>query len=369
MACSRNIKGVNVDNLSTRRGPGPAGLVVAAFSLLAFSGPAAGDTVHCVSAESYKHVRVVGFDNAKLEFLDRSGKRTTVRWDQVAAIRLDGHEQLNRAEQYLVADQYEAAGRYYRRALERTKRGWVRAWIDSRLVNVSARQGQAAAMAEAYCRLADSHPRWAIQVTADVEVPSRAGDRWAEAVSILEAQEKRQSRAAVREALRKFRVRLQRALGQAGRSDAAELRSQRNEGLPVQAGAKGPPPLRGTAFDRWASECLKAGESEKVFSAVRQRLGEAHGADLPQLLYWRGRAHHAAGDFESAALDYLRVAIEFPGSREAPLGLFHAARCLRRTGQAKAGRRLLEELARRYGGRTDAETARVVQAARAAAQR
>ncbi len=319
------------------------------------------DTVHCKSAITHKSVRIIDFKNGKLQLLDRTGQRITLAFNQIANIRMDGLAALNKAEQNLAAGHVSAARRYYQTALAGADRTWLKVWIYVRLINLHVQSGNLEQMARDYCVLAGLAPRWASKAVPNLaRLGARHSGQAAMAVSILQQAEGREKQLLVRQCLRKVRLRLSKSLGT--RQIPRSLTGQ-GAGTSGKDGGVG----RRATFDSWAADNLQGGNWQAVLNTVKRRYKTCMPGQLPQLLYWRGRAMYVRDDVQSAMLDYLRVAIEFPASKYAPRGLYRAGRCLLEDNQQQAAKGLFKELLDNYGqdtGQIDQELDRILQSAR-----
>ncbi len=319
------------------------------------------DTVHCKSAVTHKAVRIIDFKNGKLQLLDRTGQRITLGLNRIANIRVDGLAALNKAEQNLAIGQASAAGQYYPTALAGADRTWLRIWIYTRLINLHVQSGNLEQMARDYCVLAGLAPRWASKAVPNLaRLGARDSDQVTMAISILQQAEGREKALLVRQCLRKVRLRLAKSLGT--RQIPASVTGQ-GAGTGGMGGGVG----RRATFDSWAFDNLQNGNWRAVLNTVKRRYSTCLPGQLPQLLYWRGRAMYIKDDVQSAMLDYLRVAIEFPVSKYAPRGLYRAGRCLLEDNQQQAAKGLFNELLDNYGqdtGQVDQELDRILQSAR-----
>ena len=82
------------------------------------------------------------------------------------------------------------------------------------------------------------------------------------------------------------------------------------------------------------------------------------------MFYWRGRAELGGGDFDHAALSFLRVAIEFPTSSYVPEALFYAAQAAEQAGRSGYARSIRSELIDTFNSSNDYRVIQLVEQAR-----
>jgi len=379
---------MNINAIETLRPQKTLWLALIASAVLLQSSICPADTIHCKSARTHKDVRIVDFRNGSLMALDRIGQRINVDWNQIAVIKVDGVDNLNLAERSLAADRMQQAQQYYQKFLAGKTRTWQRIWANARLLNLHAQAGRLEEMARNYCTLVAAVPRWAIKLTPNVTTLATHDRSAAKAIVLLREAEKAQQESLARQSVRKLRVRMEKFFGQAPTTPVKE-EPQQAQPIEIPEPAAPPPqqppptvtppqptvtppnqPYQRTAvsyglpFDKWAAENLKVNNAQAVLSAVNEKLPTAMRGRLPQLLFWRGRVVYAQDKLRLAALDFMRVVIEFPTSEYTAAAMYYAARCLLEDGQKRPANDLLNNLLEDYAENGDQRTRNILRAAR-----
>jgi len=331
--------------------------IAALLMVLVAAGSASADTVLTRKAQSVRHVKIVEFDRARLTVMDsQSGQRSQIDFADVYLVRVDGRAELNEAEKLLSLKKYDEAVAAYREALGFAGGGWEGAWVRVRLVNLLARGGKLDEAAELIVRLAEDIPEWLIQVLPTRgEIPSDEKAMGAATATLVAARNKAGS-AETRQALSRVLERL--GINQPNLADRKKVVREVTESELLNFRRPG------AWLDQWAAEQLEAGKADQLLATTETLFAAAVRADLPGILHWRGRGLSAAGRFDGAALELLRVAVEFPQSPYAAGSLFYAAEALDQGSRQVFAKAVREELVRRFGDSTEAAVAEMVDGAR-----
>lgn len=312
-----------------------------------------GDTVLTRQAKSIRDVTVVGFNQARLEVVDKgTGQRQTIDFDQIASIRVDGKSVLNRAETFLTLKKRREAIDAYRVALTKSPGAWEHTWIQVRLFRLLAQTGQIESAADVYVDLAERVGEWVMQVApARNEIPAERAALQKAAATLVEARKVSGSTPS-RQALTKFLERLgyDQPTWQPADPNVVEM----TEADLIRLHRPG------TWLDTWAEKQAKARQYDRIAKMTDTLFTHAVRADMPVILYWRGRAHLALKQYDPAALELLRVAIEFPTSPYAPYGLYHAADAMSKANRALYAKTAREELIARYANSRDVVVSQLV---------
>ncbi len=328
--------------------------------LLSITISAFADTVHLRSADSsIRQVKIISFRQARVEAIDtKTGQRRFIDFGEIALVRVDGQPELNEAEKWGTAKQYDQAAGAYQKALKKSsgKGSWIPVWTKARLMNLYAALGQADRMVEMYVDLARQIPDWVIQV-APARKDIKVSDSQLElaARNLLQARDESGS-GKVREALGKFYQRLNRDRKLPPAKDTKAM------GLAETDLEKFDQP--GPWLDSWAEEKIKSGSADSVLRVTQRLYFSSLRRNLPAVFYWQGRGHAAKGEYDLAALDLLETAIEFPSSSYAPPALFWAARAAAETGRYDYARKLRLELIDNFSGSNDYTVIQLVEKAR-----
>lgn len=281
---------------------------------------ASADTILTRRAESIRSVKIIGFNQARLEavFAD-TGRRQAFEFDRIAVIRVDGKAALNRAEKLVRLKQPNQAIDAYQVALTKASATWEKTWINVRLFRLLARKGQLERAAAIYIDLARQIGDWAVHIVPAAEdLVGDSGRKRAAAAKLLEARNVSTS-GKTREALNRLLERLGYGQPPSGTHlPVHEITEQER----IRFSRPGP------SLDGWAERQLQAGRTDVIAQKTDRLYDTAVRADLPAILYWQGRVLLAKRQHDAAALKCLRVAIEFPKSRYAPYALFYAAEAL-----------------------------------------
>ncbi|NLE28287.1 MAG: hypothetical protein GX629_01295 [Phycisphaerae bacterium] len=329
------------------------------LGVLGWATLAGADTIFLKSAqESIRGVRIVAFKQGRLEGLDKQGGRRTIMYDDIAIIRVDGQVELNSGEKFLSLRQYDQAIASYRQALTQKtgKAGWRNLWIRVRLMSLYASRGQVDASAEIYIDLAKEIPEWVLTVAptqGEIRNEPVALER-AGGMLVKARDESRSGK--VREALAKFYERLgcRQALPEARPIQSAEVEEKDFEKFDQP----------GSWLDVWAEKKVGVGDSASVLRVTQRLYTTSFRRNLPAVFYWRGRAELGAGDFDHAALSFLRVAIEFPTSSYVPEALFYAAQAAEQAGRSGYARSIRSELIDTFNSSNDYRVIQLVEQAR-----
>ena len=318
-----------------------------------FQAGAVGDTIHTRGARSHRDLQIVDFAQGKLGTVEtRTGNREQWSLDEIALIRVDDNPVLNDAERLLGLEHHAEAIETYQTALDRASAKWQITWIKVRLLNLLAGQGQLGQAVRVYIDLAETIPDWLIQAAPTRDRIMADNQQLSQAITVLTAARMKTSSSQAQSTLNRF---IERLGGTKNRADG-------HEAPPIEPSEADVPSdgRPGLWLDDFAEQRLKTGKFAPIASATDQLLKTAVRADLPAVLYWRGRALFGQGETDAAALALLRVAIEFPRSKYAPRALFYAVDALLRGNRREYAEQIRSELVDRYANSEDAEVSRLV---------
>jgi tetratricopeptide (TPR) repeat protein len=323
-----------------------------------FQAGAVGDTIHTRGARSYHDLKIVDFAQGKLDTVEtRTGNREQWSLNEIALIRVDDNSVLNDAERLLGLEHHAEAIETYQTALDRASAKWQITWIKVRLLNLLAGQEQLGQAVHVYVDLAETIPDWLIQVAPARNRITADNQQVSQAIAALTAARTKTTSARVRIALNRF---IERLGGGENRADGHEAASVEPKEADVPSDRR-----PGLWLDDFAEQRLKTGKFALIASATDRLLTTAVRADLPAVLYWRGRAWLGQGEADAAALALLRVAIEFPRSKYTPRALFYAVDALSIGNRREYAENIRNELITRYQTSEDVEVSRLVAVARA----
>jgi tetratricopeptide (TPR) repeat protein len=326
---------------------------------LAWTTAAAADTIFLKSAdESIRGVKIVSFNQGRLEGLSKQGTRSTIKYDDIAIIRVDGLVDLNAGEKFLTIRQDDQAIDAYRKALKQTagKNAWTNLWIRVRLMRLYAAQGQIDESTEIYIDLAREIPEWILTVAPKQSEIRSTPDMLERAGAMLVKARDEISSGKVREALAKFYERL------GCKQSLPEARPVVKAGADVKDFESFDQP--GPWLDAWAEKKVNADDPVAVLGVVTRLYATSFRRNLPAVFYWRGRAELSAKDFDHATLSFLRVAIEFPFSEYVPQSLFFAAQSAEQAGRSEYAKKIRIELIDTFSNSNDYRVIQLVEQAR-----
>jgi tetratricopeptide (TPR) repeat protein len=300
------------------------------------------DTVLTRKAESFRSLKIIGFKQARLETADQqSGQSRLFDFGDVAMIRVDGATELNAAEKYVMLRQNDKAVQAYRQALQACRGGWQEIWMKARLLSLYASSGQVETLATTYGQLAAIIPEWVIQIAPQSTDIAGDGEAKKRAAAHLMELRNLSTSARERDAMNRFLQRLGYELSPADRDKSPARDVSESEVLSMRR--------PGAWLDAWAEKKLQSGQAKQVGQTADRLFASAVRADLPAILYWQGRSSLEQEKFDAAAIQCLRVVIEFPGSRYAPFALYYAASSLDRSGRDREANALWREFVEQFG--------------------
>lgn len=318
------------------------GLAIAIIFLAIFSGFAIfsrADTVILKDSTAIKGVNIIGFKGGRLELLFASGRREMLDCGNIAIIRVDSNPRLNRAERLLYLKRYDESYKEYK-GLEVGKNSWMAIWAKLRLAYIAALEEKVDEFARIYSELAyrigDD-----VVLLAPLDVLLGWSERNKEKLGRLLLS---MSESSTAEKHHNALYKLYKRMGFAG-----ELK-------PLQAELEFNPykmDQPGEWLDKWAKKSLEEGKIDQLKDLIEQLYPRSFRKNLPYLLYWRGMLRYELADYDRAALDFLRIVVEFPSSDYTPKALYYASLSAEAAEKPNYAIRLLNELIERYSNSVD----------------
>jgi len=333
-------------------------------ALLWLGSSAAGDAVRLVDRLVYDPVKITGIADGRLQFELAGGRAIPPKpLGQVATVKIDGADQLNRAEDLFEQGQYKAAAAGYAAALAGEAVAWRKLLIQYRRMKALEALGAIDEAVELWLAIVDaagvSRGMLDLRPTRLAPAKSETNDR---AIAFLEAKAKqvhaksKPYHRAVLQALVDF-------YEQQGRlADAQQLQAilaGRPSAEPGAADATSGPAGADKAMLRLAELALKQCQYEKVIETIVPRLKRLPQAQLPMALRLLGQAQlelaKAQKDEKAArpmlleaGLNLMRTVVFFPTSEEAPHALVSVGEVNERLGNLIAARAAYSAVGSRF---------------------
>ena len=338
----------------------PRRAVAAAAALLALgliASPATADTVWTLAsganAKPFERpkVKIEGMQGDGLLFRSASQDRAAEPKPigEIWRIQVDDEPALNAAETAYVADKWDDAVSNYQRAINASRKDWVKQYATLRLLGAAEKSGKFSAAAAAYITLVQRDPTTAARVKPDV--PKEKNAELPPAINAVKAAlADGKLKAAQKNRLQAFLVELYIANGQL--EEAAALGGQVGQSATRSRDAADNGPGKGEVALKLqlAIASLKQKKYEEAITSIDSIAASLTDPEQQaQALFCvaEARAGQAGDDpakLKEAALAYMRVVAHFKNDANAP----HVAESLLKTGVMLEQAKLLPDALAAY---------------------
>jgi len=338
--------------------------------LLAAASAALADEVAMETGLKYGAAKVSGVNKkGEIEFA-WSGRRFTQPLAKVKQIVLDGEEQFNQAEKTLAAGQHAQAARAYDTAFGLTRAPWMKELIRYRRLKARDGAGQAYAALEDWLALMEAtRSAEAVRERAPSNLPKAGSTEQKRVRALLESH-----RAKAQRSRDEVFVAAIDALLKAVEAGGPQTPDEKS---PARKDPKGNGPgglmvnqevttgvdyggVLKTASSLLSKSNASAQDAKRALGLLDANIGKFGHGDLSGALLLRGQARQrlaraAAGDeqrmmLERAGLDFMRVAVLYPESVEAPFAMCLAGEVNEALGNPSAARNAYEAVLSRFEG-------------------
>ena len=309
---------------------------------LALAGPVLADDVKVINTPTYTNSQVTGLDGLSLVFTF-AGNKITKELSDVELILLGDQEAFNRAEKEYADGEYAKAIASYTAALGRANADWLKTLTTLRRLRALSRFGPADQAARDWVAVVSANgPALSL---APQKFGAKGSAQNVAAIKTLESaadKHKGAELAAIQQVLLKL-------YDVEGLKDKAE--KLKSAGVAEDASSLTPADAVTTLRDATA---LVATKPEEALKMVRGKINAFPAADLPKALMLTARAQQAMAAkisptdesnkdkrnklLAAAGLDYMRVAVFFPGHNDTAEAWLQAGHCCRDVGNITAAR-------------------------------
>jgi len=310
------------------------------LAAVAVTSPALADDVTVVSTPTYGNSRVTGLDKLQLVFTISSGGRLSKDLSEVEMIKIDGQAAFNQAENEFADGEYAKSVASYNTAAGAAANDWMKKLVTLRKLRALSRNGPVDQAVRDWLPVVAEHGRAAAFLSPQ-KVAAKGSNTNGNAIKALEAAAEKARPAELGE-IQKVLLRLYDVEGLDEKKEALL-----SAGVAADDGGAALNASDAAATLRDAERLLDRQPADAL-AAIRRKMSSFTANDLPRALMITGRAQQAMaakaeGEERSkllaaAGLDFMRIAVFFPGSETANEALLQAGHCCRDIGNANAAR-------------------------------
>src|SRR6266550_3192996 len=310
---------------------------------------------------AYPYVKISNVKGEEIFFLTQTGTEVHKPIAHVSKINLTDEPAFNAAEEAYLAKDWDKAATGYERTVRTTNKAWLKDWCSVRLLESANKSGHFDAAVKAYIALAEKSPDSAKSIVLNMP---KAGSAYInDAIKDLNSGLARTKNEESKSLLLKLLVDLNALKGDSAASDKAlqDLAQSR-----VNLDPNSPEALKAQAMLKVKSlrVALAAKEYDKVISGIEKEASTIiEPADQAEalLIYADAKAGKAGDDkagWKDAAVAYMRVAANAPGTPQAATALLKVA-AIHETkfGEKDTALKLLRQVAADYKGQEAATEA------------
>jgi len=332
---------VNTNGTSSLRLAAALGLALVLIS------PALADDVKVVSTPAYADSQVTGLSGLLLSFTTSSGSRISKDLSEVELILIAGQDAFNRAEKEYADGAYAKAIASYTAAMDKAGNDWMKKLVTMRRLRALSRNGPIdQAVRDWLPALAESGKAAATVSLVPQRLGAKGSNVNANAIKALEtAAEKATGDKARTAELAEIQKLLLRLYETEGQKEKAEKLLSSGVSMEEDSGSLNASDAAATLRD---AEKLLASQPAEALTTIRRRINSFTANDLPKALMISGRAQQAMAAkaegeerqklLAAAGLDFMRIAVFFPGGETANEALLQAGHCCRDVGNLNAAR-------------------------------
>jgi hypothetical protein len=335
---------------------------IAIFSVLILPALALADSI-TVNNLPYPDIKINAVKGDEIFFVTSTGTEVHKPIAHVSKINLSDEPALNQAEEaYLVKD-WDKAATGYERTVRTTTKAWLRDWCSVRLLESANKAGRFDAAVKAYVALAEKSPEGAKAI--QLNMPKAGSAYINDALKDLNTAVGRTKNEETKSLLLKLVVDLNALKGDSAAGDKAlaDLAQSR-----VALDPNSPEAQKAQVMLKLKSirVALGAKEYDKVISTIEKEASTIiePGDQAEALLMFAEAKAGKAGDdkeaWKNAAVAYMRVAANAPGTPQAAAALLKVAAIHEtRFGEKETALKLLKQVAADYKGQepgNEAET-------------
>ncbi len=321
---------------------------------------ALGDSV-TVNNLPYPDVKINAVKGEEIFFITSTGVEVHKPIVHVSKINITDEPALNTAEEAYLRKDWDKAATGYEKTVRTTNKAWLRDWCSVRLLESANKAGRFDAAVKAYIALAEKAPDSAKPI--QLNMPKAGSAYINDAIKDLNAAIGRTKNEETKRLLLKLVVDLNalkgdNAAGDKALQDLANTQVALDPNSPEALKAQVMLKLKGMRV------ALAAKEYDKVISGVEKEapliIEPADQADALLMLAdaKAGKAGEDKNAWKDAAVAYMRVAANAPGTPQAASALLKVANILEtRLGEKDTAIKLLKQIATDYKGQETATEA------------
>jgi len=333
---------------------------ILAISVLLLPALALADSV-TINNLPYPDVKITNVKGEEIFFLTQTGTEVHKPIAHVSKINLTDEPAFNAAEEAYLAKDWDKAATGYERTVRTTNKAWLKDWCSVRLLESANKSGHFDAAVKAFIALAEKSPDSAKPIVLNMP---KAGSAYInDAVKDLNSALARTKNEETKSLLLKLLVDLNALKGDSAASDKAlqDLAQSR-----VNLDPNSPEALKAQAMLKIKSlrVALAGKEYDKVISTIEKEaptIVEPVDQAEALLMYAEAKAGKAGDDkaaWKDAAVAYMRVAANAPGTPQAATALLKVAAIHEaRLGEKDTALKLLRQIAVDYKGQEAATEA------------
>src|SRR4051812_18013285 len=334
--------------------------VFAATMSLLLTLPVLADSI-TVNNLPYPDVKVNGVKGEEIFFITQTGTEVHKPIAHVSKINLTDEPALNTAEEAYLKKDWDKAATGYEKTVRTTNKAWLKDWCSVRLLESANKAGRFDAAIKAYIALAEKAPDSAKPI--QLNMPKAGSAYINDAIKDLNTGISRTKNEQTKQLLLKLVVDLNalkgdNAAGDKALQDLANTQVALDPNSPEALKAQVMLKLKGIRI------ALSAKDYEKVISSIEKEapliIDPADQADALLMLAdaKAGKAGEDKNAWKDAAVAYVRVSANAPGTPQAASALLKVANILEtRLGEKDTAVKLLKQIATDYKGQETATEA------------